>query len=173
MQHTLSKCWNLKGVPEKNCNMISKAGVKIKKFKLQKKILKDILNNLQSNYKAQATATFSISALISEIWAFKAKICWYLWNKNTIIQLKMLMKMVMMVVMKVSCIAFVNSNPNKRDFSLLNLRLFNPLVLFIRFLISNKIHDKSVKMAPAHLPPYTTGVFILVWIVPDMCQNGK
>ena len=66
---------DLKGVPEKICSVISEAGVKIKKFKLQKKNLKDILNNLQSNYKAQATATFSISALISEIWAFKAKKC--------------------------------------------------------------------------------------------------
>ena len=68
---------DLKGVPEKICSVISEAGVKIKKFKLQKNFLKDILNNLQSNYKAQATATFSISALISEIWAFKAKKCLY------------------------------------------------------------------------------------------------
>ena len=38
------------------------------------------------NYKAQATATFSILALLSEIWAFKAKkslsydliMCWHL-----------------------------------------------------------------------------------------------
>ena len=73
---------DLKGVPEKICSVISEAGVKIKKFKLQKKILKDILNNLQSNYKAQATATFLISALISEIWAFKAKKCLYFWNKG-------------------------------------------------------------------------------------------
>ena len=55
--------------------MISEAGVKIQKFKLQKKNLKDILNNVKSNYKAQATVTFSISALISEKWAFKAKKC--------------------------------------------------------------------------------------------------
>ena len=47
--------------------MISEAGVKIQKFKLQKKNLKDILNNVKSNYKAQATVTFSISALIYEI----------------------------------------------------------------------------------------------------------
>ena len=53
--------------------MISEAGVKIQKFKLPNKNLKDILNNVESNYKAQATATFSISALISEIRAFKAK----------------------------------------------------------------------------------------------------
>ena len=66
---------DLKCVPEKNWSVISESGVKIKKFKLQKKNLKGILNNLQSNYTAQATATFSISALISEIWAFKAKKC--------------------------------------------------------------------------------------------------
>ena len=53
--------------------MISEAGVKIQKFKLQKKKLKDILNNVKPNCKAQATATFSISALISEIWTFKAQ----------------------------------------------------------------------------------------------------
>ena len=47
--------------------MISKAGVKIQKFKLQKKMLKDVLNNVKSNYKAKATVTFSISALIYEI----------------------------------------------------------------------------------------------------------
>ena len=41
----------------------------------KKKILKDILNNVKPNSKAQATATFSISALISEKWAFKAKKC--------------------------------------------------------------------------------------------------
>ena len=55
--------------------MISEAGVKIKNFKLQKNFLKDILNNVESNYKAQATETFSISALISEIWAFTDKKC--------------------------------------------------------------------------------------------------
>ena len=74
--------------------MISEAGVKIKKFKLQKKFLKDILNNLQSNYKAQATATFLISALISEIWAFKAKKCLYLLNlgsnKKSVLRKKVL-----------------------------------------------------------------------------------
>ena len=43
---------------------------------------KDILNNVKPNSKAQATATFSISALISEKWAFKAKKCWYFWNKG-------------------------------------------------------------------------------------------
>ena len=47
--------------------MISEAGVKIVKFKLQKKFVKDILNNVKSNYMAQATVTFSISALIYEI----------------------------------------------------------------------------------------------------------
>ena len=74
--------------------MISEAGVKIKKFKLQKIFLKDILNNLQSNYKAQATATFLISALISEIWAFKAKKCLYLLNlgsnKKSVLRKKVL-----------------------------------------------------------------------------------
>ena len=62
--------------------MISEAGVKIQKFKLQKKISKDILNNVKPNSKAQATTTFSISALISEKWAFKAKKCWYFGNKG-------------------------------------------------------------------------------------------
>jgi len=47
--------------------MISEAGVKIQKFKLQKKNLKYILNNVKSNYKAQAIVTFSISDLIYEI----------------------------------------------------------------------------------------------------------
>ena len=61
---------DLKGVPEKNCSVIFEARVKIKKFKLQKKNLKDILTNVKSNYKAWATVNFSISALISEIWAF-------------------------------------------------------------------------------------------------------
>ena len=41
------------------------------------KNLKNILNNVIPNSKAQATATFSISALISEILAFKAKRYWY------------------------------------------------------------------------------------------------
>ena len=36
---------------------------------IAKKKLKDILNNVKSNYKAQATVTFSISALIYGIWA--------------------------------------------------------------------------------------------------------
>ena len=53
--------------------MISEAGVKVQKFKLQKKKLKYILYNVKSTYKAEATATFSILALISEIWAFKIK----------------------------------------------------------------------------------------------------
>ena len=74
--------YSLKGVPEKNYSVISEAGVKIKKFKLQNFFLKDILKNEESNYKAQATATFSISALISEIWAFKAKKCLYFLNKG-------------------------------------------------------------------------------------------
>ena len=55
------------GVPEKNWSVISEAGVKIQKFKLQKKNLKDILNNAKPNSKAQATSTVSISALIAEI----------------------------------------------------------------------------------------------------------
>ena len=44
--------------------------------------MKDILNNVKPNSKAQATATFSISALISEIWAIKAKKCLYFGNKG-------------------------------------------------------------------------------------------
>ena len=52
--------------------MISEAGAKVQKFKLQKK-LKYILYNVKSTYKAEATATFSILALISEIWALKIK----------------------------------------------------------------------------------------------------
>ena len=54
--------------------MISEAGVKIQKLKLQKKVLKDILNNVKSNYKAQATVSFSISTLMYEIWAKNAYI---------------------------------------------------------------------------------------------------
>ena len=38
---------DLKGVPEKNWSVISEAGVKIQKFKLQKKNFKDILNNVK------------------------------------------------------------------------------------------------------------------------------
>ena len=49
----------------------------------KKKRFKDILNNTKSNYKAQATVTFSISALICEIWAFKAEKCWYFGNKGS------------------------------------------------------------------------------------------
>ena len=52
------------------------------KVQIAKKKLKDILNNVKSNYKAQATITFSISVLIYEIWAFKAKKCWYFGNKG-------------------------------------------------------------------------------------------
>ena len=37
--------------------MISKAGVKIQKFKLQKIFLNDVLNDVKSNYKAQAIIT--------------------------------------------------------------------------------------------------------------------
>ena len=54
--------------------MISETGVQNQKFKLQKKNLKDILNNAKSNSKDQATTTVSISTLISEIYAFKGKI---------------------------------------------------------------------------------------------------
>ena len=61
---------------------ISEMRAKIKKFKLPIFFLKNILNNVESNYKAQATATFLVSALISEIWAFKAKKCWYFGNKG-------------------------------------------------------------------------------------------
>ena len=38
--------------------------------------------NAKWKYRAHATVTFSISALISEIWAFKAKKCLYFWNKG-------------------------------------------------------------------------------------------
>ena len=64
--------------------MISEAGVKIQKFKLQKKNWKDILNDVKPNCKAQATATFSISALISEIWAFKGRKYGYFGKKAKI-----------------------------------------------------------------------------------------
>ena len=50
--------------------MITEPGVKIHKFKINKKFLKDIPYKVISNYKAQATAIFSISVLISEICAF-------------------------------------------------------------------------------------------------------
>ena len=52
------------------------------KVQIAKIKLKDILNNVESNYKAKATATFSTSALISEICAPKANKCWYFWNKG-------------------------------------------------------------------------------------------
>ena len=45
------------------------------KVQIAKKKFKDILNNVKPICKAQTTATFSISALISEIWVFKAKKC--------------------------------------------------------------------------------------------------
>ena len=45
-------------------------------------MLKDVLNNVKSNYKDKATITFLISALIYEILAFKAKKCWYFGNKG-------------------------------------------------------------------------------------------
>ena len=40
------------------------------KVQIEKKNLKHILNNVKWNYKAWATATFSISAPITEIWTF-------------------------------------------------------------------------------------------------------
>ena len=43
---------DLKGVPEKYWSVISEVGVKIQKFKLQKKNWKDILNNVKPNCKA-------------------------------------------------------------------------------------------------------------------------
>ena len=49
---------------------------------MQKKILQDILWNEKSKFKDQATATFSISALISEICAIWAKKCGYFGNKG-------------------------------------------------------------------------------------------
>ena len=61
---------DLKHVPEKNQSVITEPGVKIQKFKMHKNFLEDIPYKVISKYKAQATATFSISALISEIWAF-------------------------------------------------------------------------------------------------------
>ena len=44
--------------------------------------MKDILNNVKPNCKAQAAAFFSISALISEIWTFKAKKYKYFENEG-------------------------------------------------------------------------------------------
>ena len=54
------------------------------KVQVAKKKLKYILYNVKSTYKAEATATFSILALISEIWAFKIKKWWYFGNKRPI-----------------------------------------------------------------------------------------
>ena len=65
---------DLKCVPEKlQCDFLGRG--QNPKVQIAKKNLKDILNNVESNYKAQAIATFSISALISEIWTFKDKKC--------------------------------------------------------------------------------------------------
>ena len=50
--------------------VITEQGVKIHKFKMHKFFLKDIPYKVISNYEVQATATFSISVLISEICAF-------------------------------------------------------------------------------------------------------
>ena len=56
-------------------------GSKLKTSNYKKK-LKYIRNNAKWKYKAHATVTFSISALISEIWAFKAKKCGYFGSKG-------------------------------------------------------------------------------------------
>ena len=77
-----SECSGPKGCPKKKLELDFWGRGQNPIVQIAKKKLKDILNNLQSNYKAQATATFSISALISEIWALKAKKCWYFWNKG-------------------------------------------------------------------------------------------
>ena len=54
---------NLQMIPERNRAWFMKQGKKSKSSN-NKKYLKDIQNNVKSNYKAQATVTFSISPLI-------------------------------------------------------------------------------------------------------------
>ena len=74
------ECSGPKGCPRKKLEHDFWGRGQNPKVQIAKKNLKDILNNTKSNYKAQATVTFSISALIYEIWAFKAKKCWYFGN---------------------------------------------------------------------------------------------
>ena len=78
-----SECSGPKGCPRKKLEHDFWGRGQNPKVQIAKKNLKDILNNVKSNYKAQATVTFSISALIYEIWAFKAKKCWYFGNKGS------------------------------------------------------------------------------------------
>ena len=49
--------------------MISETGIKIQKIRMQNFFLKNKLLYIKRKYEAQATATFKISALISEICA--------------------------------------------------------------------------------------------------------
>ena len=78
-----SECSWTKGCPRKKLEHDFWGRGQNPKVQIAKKNLKDILDNVKSNYKAQATVTFSISALISEKWAFKAKKCWYFGNKGS------------------------------------------------------------------------------------------
>ena len=54
-------------------------------FSLYNYFMFDVYTQMQQtiNYKGQATVTFSILALIYEIWAFQAKKCWYFGNKGS------------------------------------------------------------------------------------------
>ena len=65
-----SECSGPKGCPRKKLELDFWGRGQNPKLQIAKKGLKDILNNVKSNFKAWAPATFSISALISEIWAF-------------------------------------------------------------------------------------------------------
>ena len=65
-----SECSGPKGCPRKKLEHDFWGRGQNPKVQIAKKNLKDILNNVEWNYKAQATSTFSISTLISEIWAF-------------------------------------------------------------------------------------------------------
>ena len=75
-----SECSGPKGCPRKKLEHDFWGRGQNPKVQIAKKNLKDILNNVKSNHKAQATVTFSISGLIYEIWAFKAQKCWYFGN---------------------------------------------------------------------------------------------
>ena len=77
-----SECLGPKGCPRKKLECDFWGRGQNWKLQITKKNLKYIQNNAKWKYKAHATVTFSISALISEIWAFKAKKCGYFGSKG-------------------------------------------------------------------------------------------
>ena len=78
-----SECSGPKGCPRKKLEHDFWGRGQNPKVQIVKKKLKDILNNVKSNYKAQTIVTFLISVFIYEIWTFKAKKCWYFGNKRS------------------------------------------------------------------------------------------